>query len=64
MSEYYVEWDIVRKDPKAEQALADSDCQMATWNLPLPPARLVALDFGLGHFRQVRIIQYSIQDCQ
>ena len=43
-----------------DQALADFQRQVAKWNLALPPVEPLVLDFGLGDFHRVGLIEYWI----
>ena len=52
--------DIALKGPEAERALADFHDQIAAWNVALPAVAPLVLDFGLGQFRRVGLIEYWI----
>ena len=52
--------DISVKGPVAEAALAEFVAQMKTWGLTMPPVEPLVLDFGLGDFRDVGLIEYWI----
>jgi D-lyxose ketol-isomerase len=52
--------DIALKGPEADRALADFRRQIAAWNVALPPVEPLVLDFGLGDFRRVGLIEYWI----
>ena len=52
--------DISVKGPVAEAALAEFMAQMKTWGLTMPPVEPLVLDFGLGDFRDVGLIEYWI----
>jgi D-lyxose ketol-isomerase len=52
--------DIALKGPEAERALGDFRRQIAAWNVALPPVEPLVLDFGLGDFRRVGLIEYWI----
>ena len=43
--------------PKADDALAAFRTQMKAWSLALPPAEPLVLDFGLGDFDRVGLIE-------
>jgi D-lyxose ketol-isomerase len=45
---------------QADQALAAFHRQMEAWGLALPPAAPLVLDFGLGQFDRVGLIEYWI----
>jgi D-lyxose ketol-isomerase len=51
---------IALKGPEADRALADFRRQIAAWNVALPPVEPLVLDFGLGDFRRVGLIEYWI----
>ena len=51
---------IALQGPQAEAALAAFDRQMSTWQLALPPVEPLVLDFGLGDFPRVGLIEYWI----
>jgi D-lyxose ketol-isomerase len=46
--------------PKAERALAAFLRQMEEWHMALPPVQPLLLDFGLGEFDHVGLIEYWI----
>jgi D-lyxose ketol-isomerase len=50
--------------PKAEDALAAFRRQMDAWDLAPPPAEPLVLDFGLGEFDRVGLIEYWIANEQ
>jgi mannose-6-phosphate isomerase-like protein (cupin superfamily) len=52
--------DISIKGPATEAALAEFAGQMKTWRLTMPPVEPLVLDFGLGDFRDVGLIEYWI----
>jgi len=52
--------DISVTGPQAERALAAFQKQMAAWGLATPPAQPLVLDFGLGQFDRVGLIEYWI----
>lgn len=52
--------DISLKGPAAEAALAEFVAQMKAWSLTMPPVEPLVLDFGLGDFRDVGLIEYWI----
>jgi D-lyxose ketol-isomerase len=43
--------------PRADRALEDFRRQMAAWGLATPPAEPLVLDFGLGEFDRVGLIE-------
>lgn len=43
--------------PEADRALADFRRQIESWGLVMPPAEPLVLDFGLGRFEQVGLIE-------
>ena len=45
---------------RAEQALADFARQLEVWGLAMPPIEPLVLDFGLGDFEHVGLIEYWI----
>ncbi len=52
--------DIALKGPEAARALAEFQRQIAAWNVALPAVEPLVLDFGLGDFRRVGLIEYWI----
>ncbi len=50
--------------PRAENALAEFRRQMEAWQIALPPAEPLVLDFGLGEFDRVGLIEYWIANEQ
>jgi D-lyxose ketol-isomerase len=52
--------DIAMKGPAADRALADFRRQIEAWNVALPPVEPLVLDFGLGNFPNVGLIEYWI----
>lgn len=46
--------------PLAEQALAEFTRQLHAWDLTMPAVQPLVLDFGLGDFRQIGLIEYWI----
>lgn len=52
--------DIALSGPQAEQALADFRRQAAAWGVALPPVSPLVLDFGLGKFAEIGLIEYWI----
>jgi D-lyxose ketol-isomerase len=52
--------DIALKGPEAERALEECRRQIAAWGVALPPVTPLVLDFGLGDFRRVGLIEYWI----
>jgi len=52
--------DIAFKGPEAERALEEFHRQIAAWNIALPPVQPLVLDFGLGDFRRIGLIEYWI----
>ena len=51
---------IALKGPAAEAALAALRRQIGAWGLGLPPVEPLVLDFGLGDFPRVGLIEYWI----
>jgi D-lyxose ketol-isomerase len=51
---------IALKGPAADRALAAFQKQIAAWNVALPPVEPLILDFGLGDFDRVGLIEYWI----
>lgn len=51
---------IALQGPRAEQALAEFQRQVAAWGVALPPVTPLVLDFGLGEFAKVGLIEYWI----
>ena len=51
---------IALKGPEAERALNDFHRQIAAWNVALPSVEPLVLDFGLGDFWRVGLIEYWI----
>lgn len=51
---------IALKGPAAGQALADFHRQMALWKVALPKVEPLILDFGLGDFARIGLIEYWI----
>ena len=49
---------------RAEKALADFRRQMDAWELAPPPAEPLVLDFGLGEFDRVGLIEFWIANEQ
>jgi len=58
------ELDKVRKvelpEPLAGQALAEFAMQLRSWDLVMPVVKPLVLDFGLGDFHRVGLIEYWI----
>lgn len=52
--------DISMKGPAAEQALARFKTQAQHWQVVLPAVAPLVLDFGLGDFAKVGLIEYWI----
>lgn len=52
--------DISLKGPAAEAALADFVAQIKAWGLSMPPVEPLVLDFGLGTFGDIGLIEYWI----
>lgn len=52
--------DIALKGPEADRALTEFKRQIAEWNIALPQVDPLVLDFGLGDFRRVGLIEYWI----
>jgi D-lyxose ketol-isomerase len=52
--------DIALKGPRAERAMTDFLRQSAGWGVALPPVTPLVLDFGLGSFDDVGLIEYWI----
>ena len=46
--------------PQADRALAACRRQMGMWGLAVPPAQPLVLDFGLGQFDRVGLIEFWI----
>lgn len=46
--------------PLAEQALAAFDQQLRVWDIVMPAVKPLALDFGLGDFYRIGLIEYWI----
>lgn len=46
--------------PAAERALEACRRQMAAWGLAMPPVEPLVLDFGLGDFQRIGLIEYWI----
>ena len=46
--------------PPAEQALADFAGHLRAWNLVMPVVQPLVLDFGLGDFRRIGLIEYWV----
>lgn len=46
--------------PARDRALAEFHRQIAVWNLALPPVEPLVLDFGLGDYRRIGLIEYWI----
>ncbi len=46
--------------PGRDRALAEFRRQAAIWNLALPPVAPLVLDFGLGDFGKVGLIEFWI----
>lgn len=57
-----VEWtlDFEIKGQERADALAEADAVLAGWNLTMPPADPLTIDFGLGEFRNIGEIEYWI----
>lgn len=51
---------IALKEPEAGLALAGFHRQIAAWQIALPPVQPLVLDFGLGDFQRVGLIEYWI----
>lgn len=51
---------IAMKGPAARSALARFKKQMAAWGVALPKVKPLVLDFGLGTFGEVGLIEYWI----
>lgn len=49
--------DISLKGPEADQLLAAFRRQVADWNLAMPPVEPLVLDFGLGDFARIGLIE-------
>lgn len=60
MDELNRAFDIALKGPEAERALADFHRQIAAWNVAMPQVEPLVLDFGLGDFRRIGLIEYWI----
>jgi D-lyxose ketol-isomerase len=45
---------------RAAKALADFRRRMAFWRMKMPPAKPLVLDFGLGDFEKIGLIEYWI----
>jgi len=52
--------DICMRGPLADEALARCDAQLRTWGLAMPAVAPLVLDFGLGDFAKVGLIEYWI----
>lgn len=52
--------EISMTGPKAEEALAAFHKQIHVWGLAMPPVQPLVLDFGLGQFDRVGLIEYWI----
>ncbi len=52
--------DIALSGLDAEQALAACRRQLESWGIALPPVKPLVLDFGLGRFERVGLIEYWI----
>lgn len=52
--------DISINGPEADLAIVTFQRQMDAWGLSLPPAQPLVLDFGLGRFDQIGLIEYWI----
>jgi mannose-6-phosphate isomerase-like protein (cupin superfamily) len=48
------------RGPRAEQALERFHERLAAWGLAMPPVAPLVLDFGLGDFERVGLIEYWI----
>jgi D-lyxose ketol-isomerase len=51
---------IAFNGPGAEDALTDFHRQIVAWNVALPSVNPLVLDFGLGDFRHLGLIEYWI----
>jgi mannose-6-phosphate isomerase-like protein (cupin superfamily) len=60
MDELQKALDIAITGPLAERAVADFRAQAAAWLVALPPVAPLVLDFGLGDFARVGLIEYWI----
>ena len=49
--------DISLTGPEAQRALAAFDRQIESWGLVMPPAEPLVLDFGLGDFHRIGLIE-------
>ena len=49
--------DLAFKGPQAQRALQEFRRQIAAWTVALPPAQALVLDFGLGDFRRIGLIE-------
>jgi len=54
--------DIALSGPEAERALAAFGRQVASWGLAMPPVKPLVLDFGLGQFERVGLIEHWISN--
>jgi mannose-6-phosphate isomerase-like protein (cupin superfamily) len=52
--------DIAMKGPEADRALAAFRRVIKAWDVALPPVKPLVLDFGLGNFANVGLIEYWI----
>jgi len=49
--------EIALKGPEAEEALSTYRRQIEAWGLAMPPAEPLVLDFGLGDFQRVGLVE-------
>ena len=52
--------DLALSGPTAERALSAFDRQIDSWGVAMPPVKPLVLDFGLGQFDRVGLIEYWI----
>jgi len=52
--------DISLTEPEAERALAAFGRQVESWGIAMPPVKPLVLDFGLGQFDRVGLIEHWI----
>jgi mannose-6-phosphate isomerase-like protein (cupin superfamily) len=51
---------IALRGPQAERVLVEFRQQAAAWGVVMPPVEPLVLDFGLGDFRRIGLIEYWI----